>query len=495
LTPLLRRRNTSAEERHQVIGRLTAFDLPGRLQGRVPGLVVQVVVGVALAGLSFVARAALAPWAPLAPGAAPFALLFPAILLATGLAGWRAGAVALLTGGIVSSYFLLAPAPGWDLGVRELGALGILGVAGCLVIGAAAAYRSTALALRDSEERLDLATSAAQVGVWEWRFDTNEMIHSDEAKRILGFPLDKRVTYEMAEAVVHPDDWPAVNAGLARARDPAIRDDRPNEYRILRPGGEVRWVHARGRVVFKPGRDGRPVAVRYVGVVQDITARKADEERLRLLAREVDHRANNLLAVVQGTVALSEAENPAALKSVITGRVNALARAHQLLAQARWEGADLRRLVEEELLAFSLGDEDRTRIHGPAVSLAPAAAQSVAMALHELATNAAKYGALSAQNGRVEVSWRRAPDGALGISWRETGGPPVRKPSRKGLGTTLLQRALAGPIGGKTVMEWRGEGLRCELTLPPEALETGGAEAAVGRTAEPATEPARRSAR
>jgi len=176
--------------------------------------------------------------------------------------------------------------------------------------------------------------------------------------------------------------------------------------------------------------------------------------------------------VVQGTVALSQAEDASTLKRVITGRVNALARAHQLLAKARWEGADLRSLVEEELLPFSLGDEARVWISGAPVALPPAAAQSVAMALHELATNAAKYGALSTAEGRVEVSWSRDAEGALTLSWRELGGPPVRAPNRHGLGTRLLGRALAGTVGGGTRLDWRPEGLVCVLSLPSSAQES-----------------------
>lgn len=451
-----------------MIGRLTAFDLPGRLERLAPRPVVQVAVGVLFSGAAFGLRAAVGG---ALSGAAPFTLLFPAILLATGLAGWEAGLVALACGAIFSAHLLLGPSAISSIGLRHVASLALYLLSGGIVIAAAGAYRRTALALRDSQERLDRATAAAHVGVWEWRLDTDEMFYSDEAKRICGFALDGAVTLKMVQAVTHPDDLPITLGQSQRARDPSVREESPYEYRVVRPNGEQRWVHVRGRAVFELGKDGCFAATRYVGTMQDVTARKVDEERLRLLAREVDHRANNLLAVVQGTVALSEADDPQALKRVISGRVNALARAHQLLAQARWEGADLRRLVEEELLAFSLGDEARVAIHGPSVALAPAAAQSVAMALHELATNAAKYGALSAPRGRVEVSWDRADDGALTIGWRETGGPQVRKPQRKGLGTTLLSRALSGPIRGGSTLDWRPEGLVCELTLPAAALD------------------------
>jgi two-component sensor histidine kinase len=155
----------------------------------------------------------------------------------------------------------------------------------------------------------------------------------------------------------------------------------------------------------------------------DVTERKRTEERARLLAREVDHRANNLLAVVQSVVHLSTATTTEALKHVLLGRIAALGRAHQLLSEARWQSANLRRLVEEELLPFRLGETARYAILGEDVALPPAAAQGVAMALHELATNASKYGAFSEPTGRVEVSWSRNGTGSLTIRWRETGGP------------------------------------------------------------------------
>jgi PAS domain S-box-containing protein len=457
-----------------VIRRLSALDLQEQLERFASVPLVHVRVGASLAVVALVLWAALL----LPTGVALFVLLFSAILVMTRLRGWQAGLFTLVSGGLYSWRFLLDRIGFWALRPADIANLGLFVVSGALLIAAAATYRKTVMALRESRERLDLATSAARLGVWEWRIDSGELIFSAEAKKIFGFPLDQPVTCDMVRAVAHPDDGAAVRPRLQRALDPKLRDEEPYERRIVRPGGEVRWIYAVGRAVFEPSLQGE-AARRYVGVLQDVTNRKADEERLQMLAREVDHRANNLLAVVQGTVALSQAENASALRSVITGRVNALARAHHLLAHGRWEGADLSTLIEEELMAFNLGEEGRVRLSGPTVALAPAPAQSVAMALHELATNAAKYGALSVLGGRVEVNWSRDAEGALKLTWRELGGPPVRAPGRRGLGVKLLARALAGTIGGETRLDWRPEGVVCELSLPSSALESSAAPAAL----------------
>lgn len=584
---------------------MTKLSLPWRLDGASPGLLGQAAVAVALLAAVGVGRLSVDA---LTPGVAPFALLYPAILAATLIAGWLSGALVTLIGGAFAWFVVLdrdmARQP-----AEVLSAILFVVSAGAIV-AFAEAYRRSArarmagrAALAESEARLGLATSAAEVGVWEWRPLTNEMIYSQEAKAICGFPAGQPVTYDMVASVTHPEDFPRTSAQAARALDPAIRDPAPYEYRLLLASGEERWVLANGQAVFETIH-GKVVATRYVGTLQDITGRrlaeaaraeasarlrlaidagrmavwqvdaergvtpspelnhmlgfpedarpsirefaklnlpgelervreiaqaaavrgeryfeaeyrmrrtdgevrwllvraelvperegqargaigvamditdrKDSEERLKLLAREVDHRANNLLAVVQGTVQLSQAETPEALRTVLLGRITALGRAHQLLSEARWEGADLRRLVEEELLAFSLGEAARVTIEGPDVALSPAAAQALAMSLHELATNAAKYGSLSVPAGGVTVSWSRRARGALAIRWAETGGPPVARPSRRGLGTAMLARALSGPLGGKTKLDWRPEGLVCDLELPANTLDAAAAAA------------------
>ena len=266
---------------------------------------------------------------------------------------------------------------------------------------------------------------------------------------MLGYAGEDLIGRSVAE-IIDATEAPRVEAW--RAAHPTT--PQRGEWRLKRRDGSWVDVEISAHILA----DGR-----WFGMVRDVTEARESEERLSLLAREVDHRANNLLAVVQGAITLSNAETPAALKAVLLGRVSALARAHQLLAGGRWTGADLRRLVEEELHPYA---GDRVTIVGEPYALSPAAAQGVAMAVHELATNAVKHGALSTPAGQVAVSWTQATDEAPAvITWRETGGPRVSEPTRRGLGMNLLARALTGTAGGRTRMEWPPEGLICELWL------------------------------
>lgn len=188
-------------------------------------------------------------------------------------------------------------------------------------------------------------------------------------------------------------------------------------------------------------------------------------ERQSILAREVDHRAKNALAVVQSIVRLTRAKDPKAYVAAVEGRIGALSRAHGLLSHTRWEGASLGQLVDEELAPYSTSDPHRVSIDGPSVVLQPIAAQTLALALHELATNAAKYGALSSPAGRVCIDWELEPT-ALQIRWSEEGGPAVRSPSYRGFGINLISASIEGQLGGTTRFEWRPDGLSCTLVVP-----------------------------
>ena len=199
-------------------------------------------------------------------------------------------------------------------------------------------------------------------------------------------------------------------------------------------------------------------------VVERTAELTAALERQAILAREVDHRAKNALAVVQSILHLTRAENVRGYVASVEGRIHALSRAHDLLSQSRWEGANLSRLIEEELAPYRTQDDGRIVAHGPAVVLQPAVAQTLALALHELATNAAKYGALSVPAGRVRVEWDLT-QASLSLTWAESGGPAVARPAAQGFGTKLIRLSMQGQLNGKVDFDWRPSGLFCQIAI------------------------------
>ena len=199
-------------------------------------------------------------------------------------------------------------------------------------------------------------------------------------------------------------------------------------------------------------------------IARDITEQKRNQEQIATLAREAEHRSKNLLATVQATVNLSQSDTSEGLKRAIEGRIQALANVHSLFVDSRWIGAELSTIATQELAPYSEKSKTRVRIEGPQVLLDPNAAQTIAVILHELATNAAKYGALSTANGQVDLKWSHEADRRLHLCWTETGGPAVQEPTRKGFGRRVTEQMIA-QIKGKTRFGWRAEGLVCEIIL------------------------------
>ncbi|MGA8323077.1 MAG: PAS domain S-box protein [Xanthobacteraceae bacterium] len=197
-------------------------------------------------------------------------------------------------------------------------------------------------------------------------------------------------------------------------------------------------------------------------IARDITEQKRSQERIATLAREAEHRSKNVLANVQAAVNLSRADTAEGLKQAIEGRIRALANVHSLFVESRWIGAELSTIAAQELDPYAA--KERVRIEGPPVLLEPNAAQAVAVTLHELATNAAKYGSLSGPGGRVELTWVHGADKRLVMRWTETGGPAVQVPTRQGFGSRVIDRMI-GQLKGKARFDWRPEGLVCEIVL------------------------------
>jgi PAS domain S-box-containing protein len=315
--------------------------------------------------------------------------------------------------------------------------------------------------LTESEQRRSLALVAGQMGSWDWDRAGGDCLWDDGQCRIFGVDhASFVVTAENVKALIHPEDWPR----LQHAMDQLFfeRKSHQTEFRIRRPSGEIRWCLG----TAAPTMDAAGNIIRLSGVTADITERKESEVRQVLLAREVDHRAKNALAIVQSIVRLTRAESMPAYVAAVEGRITALSRAHTVLSHSRWQGADLTGLVEEELAPYR-GDRggDRITTDGPAVSLQPASAQTLTLALHELATNAVKYGALSSISGRLKVSWELKPS-TLVVHWEESGGPRVKKPAKLGFGTRIIVASVEGQLGGQAKFQWGEEGLHCILTIP-----------------------------
>jgi PAS domain S-box-containing protein len=314
--------------------------------------------------------------------------------------------------------------------------------------------------LLQSEERRSLALAAGQMGSWEWDPVNGRFLWDDGQYRIFGVdPASFELTVENVRVLIHPEDWKHLQNAIkpAAPNTPSFQ----SEFRVCRPNGELRWCI--GTAVASV--DATDNVVRISGVTVDITDRKEAEERQVLLAREVDHRARNALALVQSIVRLTRSDNIKSYITAVDGRIGALSRAHTLLAQSRWQGADLARLVGEELAPFRTGGSERITAIGPDVSLEPRTAQTLALALHELSTNAAKYGALSVQSGRVEVNWELQPQG-LFLRWTESGGPPPQQPAAPGFGIRLISASIERQLAGEAAFHWHREGLACTLRVP-----------------------------
>ena len=447
-------------------------------------------------------------------------------------------------------------------------------------------------ALIDSETRLELAMTAADLGIWDWDIQSNRIIYSEKAKAIYGFPHNQDVTFEQVRKATHPEDYPRTSMMAKRALDPAIKEQSPYEYRILLPDGSSRWVLAYGKAVFEVV-DGIEKPTRYVGTIQDITKRhntetslrdsesrlrlaidagrmavweyivasdtivgspelnlllgfpedytpsiaemrsgyypgdeervrhagaaaieagqnffqveyryirkgegvrwfllraeislyqdkpwrvvgvllditdqKAAVERQRLLVNELNHRVKNTLVTVQSIIAqsLRYAVDITQAQTDIETRILALSRAHNLLTISGWEGANMADLIDQVVSPFVI-DRSRVDLHGENVWLPPRVAIDLAMILHELTTNAVKYGALSLSVGTIDVYWsQKQYDNVLELVWREKDGPTVMPLQQTGFGSRLIN-GLAQQWGGTADLGYHPDGLVAKITF------------------------------
>jgi PAS domain S-box-containing protein len=321
------------------------------------------------------------------------------------------------------------------------------------------------LALSERTMQLELAGKAALVGSFAYGLGTEKMQISEGYAAVYGFPEG---TTEIARgqwlARVHPDDVDEVD----EARSQAVRRRRREyglEYRFIRPNGEVRWIEARTFISYRSG--GRPE--RMVGVNIDVTERKRAQEHQRTLHAELDHRVKNVLATVS-TVAARTMDASSSIHQFVEsldGRIRSMARTHELLSATHWQGISVLELVRRELSPYAT--RGNTDIDGPNVILRAEAGQAMGMVLHELATNAAKYGALSTQSGCVSLRWHQRFNGHsprdLVLEWRETGGPALKAPKHCGFGTSTIRDLIPYEFGGVVDLAFASEGVKCRLEL------------------------------
>ena len=323
-----------------------------------------------------------------------------------------------------------------------------------------AELQSSTAQLLQSEQLRALALAAGKMGTWQWDIGESKLTWDEGQFRIFGVDPDNfKLMPEQVCALIDPQDVERLRGlAVSLSKDGQTHQ---TEFKVLRPNGEVRWCI--GSAAASVDSEGR--IVRMSGVTVDITDRKQAEERQALLSREIDHRARNAISVVQSIMRLSRGKSKREYLAVVEGRIGALARTHDLLSKSRWIGADLNTVVNDELAPYRVDGNKTIATSGPNVTLPPAIAQILALAFHELATNAAKYGALSTASGCVRLTWR-LHHGTLTIAWVESLGSPVRPPTRQGYGIKMISASVERQLGGHASFNWKPEGLCCTLTLP-----------------------------
>lgn len=337
--------------------------------------------------------------------------------------------------------------------------------------------RRTNKALRRSEQRLQLALTGADAGVWETEIGACEPYWSPELRRLFGFADDEPASLSKFAERVHPDDLGHVLQSYAELESGRLGELK-QEYRIIHPQRGIRWVLD----LIRAHREDGGQVKRLIGVDLDITDRKLAQEMEMMAAKEAEHRSRNLLAVVMAVLKLTRADTKDEYIATVRNRICALARAHSLLSASDWTGADLSEIVAKELEAFATAGTERLTATGPPARISPKAVQPLAMMLYELATNAAKHGALTSPSGRIAISWSIASDGRLRIAWTEEGGPAVQQPERQGFGSEMITRAALEQLQAEVNQDWQPTGLRLVITLGQGSFTVPAEAASANRT-------------
>jgi PAS domain S-box-containing protein len=329
--------------------------------------------------------------------------------------------------------------------------------------------------LRESEARYRTALAAGRMGTWETDLVNRTRRWTEEGMALFGISLPDGRGHvggpdDEYQNALHPDDRHLMHKFHEEAHK---QDFFTSEYRTVHPDGTTLWLRGRGQVIAR-GPDGK--AQRMVSIVTDVTDRKAAEDHIQFLMHEISHRSKNLLMVIQ-SIARRTARTAGSMEEFerrFERRLQGLAASHDVLVSKNWQGAPLADLVRQQLVAFAEIQGSRIELVGPDVVVTAEAAQALGLAIHELATNAIKYGALSMPAGKVSVSWTFDGDAGaarpLLLNWVEQGGPQVTPPQRKGFGHVVIGEMVERSLGAKVAMEFAAEGLNWSASIPATNL-------------------------
>lgn len=319
-----------------------------------------------------------------------------------------------------------------------------------------------------TSNRLRAVLEASHLGSWHYDLRTNTSDMNARWAQIIGHtPAEIGVSVEEWSSRLHPDERDAVTEAIndtLAGRSPVFHI----EHRMRHKDGHWVWVLDSGAVVERDA-EGKPLVM--TGTLLDISERRDAEQRVRVLMRELDHRAKNLLAVVYSIANLMKGDDVEAFKKALLGRVQALGHVHSLLSQNAWQGVEIGPLIRTETAAYQSDEPPRIVAEGPPLFLSASAAQALAMVVHELMTNSAKYGALSSQTGLVRLGWG-VDEEAIHLRWAEEGGPKVAKPERRGFGTTLLKAMIRNQLDGTIRADWHEGGAVFEISFARHHLRS-----------------------
>jgi two-component sensor histidine kinase len=324
-------------------------------------------------------------------------------------------------------------------------------------------------ALARRQRTFDLAMVASKMGTWRYTMDDNICLYDENAQRLYGL-TEARFLHdeEGVKAKFHPDDLERMWSCVTKACDPAGDGRYDVQYRVKQQDGSWRWLSAWGFVEFEgQGPHRRPVAI--TGASRDISDLVNADEAQKILMDELNHRVKNTLATVQSIAMHTQRSTPEAFGERFDERLMALSRAHDLLSRRNWTGVGLRELLDVGLAPYASEFDSPIVMDGPEVIVAARMGLALGMVIHELATNAAKYGALSSDAGRLHLCWFVVDNKAattLSLRWIESGEPTVAIPDRKGFGTRLIERSVMKDLGGQVELRFASAGFECELSFP-----------------------------